>query len=225
MIVCEARKIEFSVDLFGLLSNAAIGRLVQLPRKRCLFAQGDKADSLYVLQQGRVKVSSVLSNGKQAIVNICVSGDLTGEECMLGAKTRNTTAIVMESCSCLRIHRIPMLSALHSNPDLLDCFIRHLLRRNLRLQGDIASDRSQSAEHRLARVLLLLAGSERANPEGLLPKMSHEELAEMVGTTRPRITQFMVRMKETGHIRKQGNIRVDRKLLCVLLKRRNTSVA
>jgi CRP/FNR family cyclic AMP-dependent transcriptional regulator len=217
MIVYETRKIELSVDLFGLLSNAAIGRIVQLPRKRCLFVQGDKANFLYVVQQGRVKVSSVLSNGKQTIVNICASGDLTGEECMLGAKTRNTTAIVMESCSCLKIHRIPMLSALHSNPDLLDCFITYLLRRNVRLQGDIASDRWQSAEHRLARVLLLLAGSEGANPEGLLPKMSHEELAEMVGTTRSRITQFMVKMKAIGYIRKQGNIRVDRKLLCILL--------
>jgi CRP/FNR family cyclic AMP-dependent transcriptional regulator len=215
--VDDRRGYEFAANLLEILHNSAIGRPIETTRDRCLFTQGERGETVYVLQTGRVKLSSISSSGKQVIVTICNPGDLVGEECLVGCTSRRTSATPMESGCCYVVHRVSMLNALHENPDLLDHFIKNILRRVLRLQGDLASDRLQPAKQRLARVLLHLAGSERVNPEGLLPKISHEELAEMVGTTRPRVTQFMVKMKETGYIVAEGPMRVDRKRLGLLL--------
>lgn len=203
--------------LFDCLSDAGIGRPIQVEARCRLFSQGEKAETLYVLQNGRVKLAALTGSGKQVIVDICRPGDLIGEESVIRPHTHRTTAMTMEPCSCLVVHGLSMLRALHDRPDLLDAFLMHVLRRSIRLQGDIASDRAHSADRRLARILLKLAGSQRRNPDGLLPKVSHEELAEMVGTTRPRITQFLAKMKETGYILNQRPLRVDRKGLEFLL--------
>jgi CRP/FNR family cyclic AMP-dependent transcriptional regulator len=213
----DRRSSDFATNLLESVHNSAIGRPIETIRNRCLFTQGETNEVVYALQTGRVKLSSILSDGKQVIVTICNPGDLVGEECLVGCTNRRTTATAMESGCCYVIYRVSMLKALHENPILLDHFIKHTLGSILRLQDDVTSDRSQPAKAPSARVLLHLAGSERANPEGLLPKISYEELAEMVGTTRPRVTQFLVKMKETGYIVSQGPMRVDRKRLCLLI--------
>ena len=204
----------------AFLANAGLGRRIVTLRPRArFFSQGDAADCVFYLQTGRAKLTVSSREGKEATTAFLVAGDFIGEESIAGIPgLRLATAIAVTNCTALRIERGEMLHVLHAERSFSDLFLRFLLARSMRTQADLVDQLFNSSEKRLARVLLLMAEFDQpGEPEMVIPKISQETLAEMVGTTRSRVSFFMNRFRKLGFIEYNGGIRVNKSLLNVIL--------
>jgi CRP/FNR family transcriptional regulator, cyclic AMP receptor protein len=187
-------------------------------KKQTLFTQGAPADAIFYIQKGRVKISVVSNEGKEAVVAILGVGDFVGEGCLAGQPLRIATATAATDCSTLRLDKAATIRALHDNPDFSAIFINHLLSRNIRIEEDLIDQLFNSSEKRLARLLLLLANFGKDGQQQLvIPKMSQETLAEMIGTTRSRVSFFLNKFRKLGFIEYNGELEVHSSLLSVVL--------
>ena len=214
----ELEKPAFDVEAF-LASAGLRQRIVQLGPKQTFFSQGDPADSVFYLQKGRVKVTVVSHAGKEATITMLSAGDFVGEESLAAVSgLRLATARSITACTALKIARDEMIRAMHEEHDFSDLFLKFLLERSMRTQADLVDQLFNSSEKRLARILLLMAEfGKPGEPEPLIPKISQETLAEMIGTTRSRVSFFMNRFRKLGFIDYSGRIRVHKSLLNVIL--------
>ena len=207
-------------DAAAFLASAGLGRrIVQLTPKQTFFTQGDPADAVFYLQKGRARVTVVSTAGKEATITLLASGDFVGEESLAApAGLRLATATAVTACTALEIARDEMIRVMHEEHDFSDVFLKFLLARSMRTQADLVDQLFNSSEKRLARILLLMAefGSQD-EPESKIPKISQETLAEMIGTTRSRVSFFMNRFRKLGFIEYDGRIRVHKSLLSVVL--------
>jgi CRP-like cAMP-binding protein len=207
-------------DVAAFLASAGLGRrIVQVAPRQAFFSQGDPADSVFYLQKGRARVTVVSSSGKEATITLLADGDFVGEEALATvAGTRLATATAMTACTALKIGRDEMIRAMHVEPGFSDMFLKFLLTRSMRIQADLVDQLFNSSEKRLARILLLMAEfGKPGEEEQYIPKISQETLAEMVGTTRSRVSFFMNRFRKLGFIDYNGRIRVFKSLLNVIL--------
>ena len=214
----EPEKSAFDAQTF--LASAGLGRrIVQLAPKETFFSQGDPADSIFYLQKGRAKVTIVSQAGKEATITLLSAGDFVGEEALAALSgLRLTTAIAVTACTALKITREEMIRVMHEEHDFSDLFLKFLLARSMRIQADLVDQLFNSSEKRLARILLLMAEfGKPGEPEPLIPKISQETLAEMIGTTRSRVSFFMNRFRKLGFIEYDGRIRIHKSLLNVIL--------
>ncbi|MGA1985769.1 MAG: Crp/Fnr family transcriptional regulator [Candidatus Sulfotelmatobacter sp.] len=208
---------EFNPNTF--LATIGEGRkIVQLPKKQTIFTQGDKADSVFYVQKGKVRLTVVSKTGKEATIGIVGEGNFFGEGSLAGQLLRMGSAESLTDCDLLRVEKKAMLSALHREHTFSDLFVAYLLARNIRYEEDLVDQLFNSSEKRLARILLLLAhfGKEGV-PETVVPKISQETLAEMIGTTRSRVSFFMNRFRKLGFIHYNGGLKVHSSLLNVVL--------
>jgi CRP/FNR family cyclic AMP-dependent transcriptional regulator len=206
-------------DPHAFLATIGEGRKAMLfPKKHNIFAQGDPADAIFYLQTGKVRLTVVSKTGKEATIGILSDGSFFGEGSLAGQVLRMGSATAMTDCAALRIDRKAMVDALHREHTLSDLFVAYLLARNIRYEEDLVDQLFNSSEKRLARVLLMLAhfGKEGV-PETVVPKISQETLAEMVGTTRSRVSFFMNRFRKLGFIHYNGGLQVNSSLLNVVL--------
>jgi CRP-like cAMP-binding protein len=207
-------------DATAFLMNAGLGRrCVQLAPKMTFFVQGDPADSVFYLQRGRAKITVVSQAGKEATITLVSQGDFVGEEALATVSSiRLATATAITQCTALKMGRDDMIRAMHEEPGFSDMFLRFLLERSMRVQADLVDQLFNSSEKRLARILLLMAEfGKPGEPEQYIPKISQETLAEMIGTTRSRVSFFMNRFRKLGFIEYSGRIRVHKSLLNVVL--------
>src|SRR2546427_6625622 len=189
-------------------------------KKQAIFAQGDAADAVFYIEGGKVKLTVVSNHGKEATVGILTDGDFCGEGCLGGQPQRMGSAIAMTECAVLRIDKKAMMEALRRQHEFSDLFVAYLLARNIRYEEDLVDQLFNSSEKRLARILLLLAHfGKEGKPETVIPKISQETLAEMVGTTRSRVSFFMNRFRKLGFVEYSGGaeLQVHRSLLDVVL--------
>ncbi|MDP9269091.1 MAG: Crp/Fnr family transcriptional regulator [Acidobacteriota bacterium] len=215
-----ARYIAKKFDAAEFLAKAGLGKvLVEEAKGQSIFSQGNLADAVFYIQKGRVKVSVVSKQGKEAVVALLSPGEFVGEECIAsGHPTRLTTATALTDCSLLKISKKEMTRVLREEPMLSDVFVSFLLARNAHIQADLIDQLFNSSEKRLARVLLLLAQfGKEGKPEIVVPKLSQETLAEMIGTTRSRVSFFMNRFRKMGFIEYNGEMRIHSSLLNVIL--------
>ncbi|HZP04699.1 MAG TPA: Crp/Fnr family transcriptional regulator [Terracidiphilus sp.] len=207
-------------DPAAFLASAGLGRKIErFARKQVFFSQGDPADSIFYLQKGRAKVTVVSKAGKEATIALLSAGDFIGEESLAsGTGLRLSTATALSACTALKIARDEMMRVIHDENAFSDLFLRFLLARSMRIQADLVDQLFNSSEKRLARILLLMAefGKPGAQ-ETMIPKISQETLAEMIGTTRSRVSFFMNRFRKLGFIEYNGRIRVHKSLLNVVL--------
>ncbi|MGD0096853.1 MAG: Crp/Fnr family transcriptional regulator [Terracidiphilus sp.] len=216
-------RVQSAFDAGAFLSNAGLGRtIVRLAPKQELFSQGDPADSVFYLQKGRVKITVVSSAGKEATITIVSAGDFVGEGALAAVPgLRLSTATAVTACAALRIARSEMTRVLHEEHEFSDLFMRFLLARSLRTQADLVDQLFNSSEKRLARILLLMAEfgqpDEVGDSQRFIPKISQQTLAEMIGTTRSRVSFFMNRFRKLGFINYKGRICVHKSLLNVVL--------
>jgi CRP/FNR family cyclic AMP-dependent transcriptional regulator len=202
------------------LEETGLGRtLVDLKKNQILFSQGDEADAVFYLQKGNLKLTVVSERGKEATVALLEPGNFVGEACVAAAeRIRTLTATALTRCTLMRIKRKEMVRVLHEEHAFADVFVSFLLARNVRIQADLVDQLFNSSEKRLARVLLLLANfGKEARPESVIPKISQEVLAEMIGTTRSRVNFFMNRFRKLGFIEYNGHLEVHSSLLNVIL--------
>ncbi|MGD0416800.1 MAG: Crp/Fnr family transcriptional regulator [Terriglobales bacterium] len=193
-------------------------RVLALPRKEKIFAQGEAADAVFYVQMGKVRLTVVSKMGKEATIGIAGEGDFFGEGALAGQALRMGSATALTNCTVLRIDKKAMVEALHRERGLSDLFVGHLLARNIRYQEDLVDQLFNSSEKRLARILLLLARfGKEGEPETVIPEISQETLAEMVGTTRSRVSFFMNRFRKLGFIHYNGGLQVRNSLLSVVL--------
>ena len=189
-------------DLKAFLATIGEGRkFVLVPKKQTIFAQGDPSDAVFYIQNGKVKLTVVSNDGKEATIGILSEGDFFGEGCLTGQSQRMASATALTDAAVLRIEKSAMMRVLHREHTLSDMFVAYLLARNIRYEEDLVDQLFNSSEKRLARILLLLAyfGKE-GTPETVVPKIGQETLAEMVGTTRSRVSFFMNRFRKLGFI-------------------------
>jgi CRP-like cAMP-binding protein len=205
--------------LQAFLSKVGPGRTVQELRKgQVIYAQGDPADAVFYIQKGRVKLTVVSSRGKSAVVAIAGPGEFFAEGCLAGQPVRVATAVTMTEALLVRIERKAMITALHQASALTEVFIGHLLSRTARMEDDLVDQLFNSSEKRLARVLLLLAHfGKEGKSEPVLPKISQETLAEMIGSTRPRVSGFMNKFRKLGFIEYNGGLHVHSSLINLFL--------
>ena len=186
-------------------------------RSADVYTQGDVAAEVFYLQKGNIKLSVLSSTGKEAVVAILGPGDFFGEGCLAGQPRRMATASAMSATTVLVVERQKMLEMLHAQPELADRFLSHMLARNIRIEEDLIDQLFNSSEKRLARALLLLSRYGKEDEQLLIPKLSQETLAEIVGTTRSRINFFMNKFRDLGFIEYNGDIKVHSSLLSVVL--------
>jgi CRP/FNR family cyclic AMP-dependent transcriptional regulator len=210
-------KNEFDPSTF--LATIGTGRkFVLLPKKQPIFTQGDNADAVFYIQTGRVKLTVVSKTGKEATIGILGARDFFGEGSLEGQALRMGSAAAMTDCAVLRIEKKAMMEALHREHEVSDMFVAYLLARNIRYEEDLVDQLFNSSEKRLARILLLLAHfGKEGKPETVVPKISQEALAEMIGTTRSRVSFFMNRFRKMGFIHYNGGLQVHTSLLSVVL--------
>jgi CRP/FNR family transcriptional regulator, cyclic AMP receptor protein len=207
-------------DAAVFLASAGLGRrIIQLAPQDAFFSQGDPADSVFYLQMGRAKVTVVSQGGKEATIALLSAGDFVGEGALAAVPgLRLATATAITACTALKISREEMIHAMHEEYSFSDVFLKFLLERSMRVQADLVDQLFNSSEKRLARILLLMAEfGKPGEPEQYIPKISQETLAEMIGTTRSRVSFFMNRFRELGFIEYNGRIRVHKSLLNVVL--------
>ncbi len=206
-------------DPHAFLATIGQGRKSVLFRqKQRIFDQGDAADAVFYIQTGKVRLSVVSKTGKEATITILNDGDFFGEGSLAGQAIRMSSATAMTNCAVLRIEKKAMMEALHGEHEFSDMFVAYLLARNIRYEEDLVDQLFNSSEKRLARVLLLLAHfGKEGKPEPVVPKISQEMLAEMIGTTRSRVSFFMNRFRELGFIHYNGGLQVHSSLLHVVL--------
>lgn len=191
-----------------------------------IFAQGDPADAIYYLQKGKAKVTVVAPSGKEAVVAIFGPGDFFGESCMLGQPRRIASVIAITEVSTMRIEKAALIAAVHEHVEFAELFITHLLRRKRRVEDDLIDQLFNSSEKRLARTLLLLANfGKEDKSEPILTYISQETLAEMIGTTRSRVSHFMTKFRKLGFIDYKDKLTVNSSLLRVVLNDSGRDVA
>jgi len=201
------------------LSKVGDGKTTQLtPKKHLIFSQGDAAAAVFYVQTGRVKLTVVSEHGKEAVVGLLSSGSFFGEGCLAGQVLYMATATALDVSTIVRIDKGTMIRVLHDESSFSEMFMAYLLSHNVRIQEDLVDHLFNSAEKRLARILLLLAQyGKEGKPEAVIPKMSQETLAEMVGTTRSRVSSFLNKFKKLGFIKYNGKIEVHSSLLNIVL--------
>jgi CRP/FNR family cyclic AMP-dependent transcriptional regulator len=198
---------------------------LECKKDQFVYAQGNPADCIFYVQDGRIKVSVVSEEGKEAVVAILQPGNFFGEECLTGHHLRMATVTALTECLLLRMPKASVIRALHHDPDFSELFTTHLMERNIRVQEDLVDQLLNSTEKRLARLLLILANyGKEDRPDPIAPKISQETLAEMIGTTRTHVNFFMNKFRQLGFIDydgdTKGKIRVNRSLLNMLLHAR-----
>jgi CRP-like cAMP-binding protein len=187
--------------------------------KQVVFCQGDPADAVFYVQSGKVKLTVVSTRGKEAVVGVLERGSFFGEGCMAGQPLRVSTASAIQAASIIRVERNTMVRVLHEEPEFAELFTAYLLSRNVRIEEDLVDQLFNSSEKRLARILLLLAHfGKESRPETVIPKVSQETLAAMIGTTRSRVSYFMNRFRKLGFIHYNGGLQVHSALLTVVLR-------
>jgi CRP/FNR family cyclic AMP-dependent transcriptional regulator len=207
-------------DITSFLSSAGLGRhLVHFSPKQLFFAQGSPADCCFYLQSGRAKLTVVSERGKEATITLLGAGDFIGEESIASVPgQRMATATAVTSCAALKIERGEMIRVMHEQHGFSDLFLSFLLQRGMRTQADLVDQLFNNSEKRLARILLLMAEfGQPGEIESLIPRITQETLAEMIGTTRSRVSFFMNKFRQHGFIDYNGRIRVHKSLLNVIL--------
>ncbi len=201
------------------LATAAVGREISRhSRKEVIFAQGEDADAVFYIKKGKVKVAVVSKQGKEAVVALLGPNEFVGEGCLIGQPKRLATASAMTECETMRVTKAEIQRVLQDEPTFSQMFVSHILTRNARVEEDLVDQLFNSTEKRLARLLLLLANfGKDGRPEPVLAKISQETLAEMIGTTRSRVSHFMNKFRELGFIDYNGHLEVHNSLLGVLL--------
>ena len=207
-------------DPAAFISKIGKGKTIrEYQNKQVVFSQGDPADAVYFLQRGRVKLTVVSTHGKEAIIGVLESGSFFGEGCLAGQPLRMSTASAIEASIVIRVGRTAMVRLLHRDAEFAEVFTAYLLSRNARIEEDLVDQLFNSSEKRLARILLLLAHfGKEPRPETLIPKVSQDTLAAMVGTTRARVSFFMNRFRKMGFIHYNGGLQVHSALLTVVLR-------
>jgi CRP-like cAMP-binding protein len=192
--------------------------LLQVRKRQLIFSQGDAAEAVFYLQAGQVKLSVVSQQGKEAVIALLEPGSFLGEGCLAGQLVCMATATAVASATLVRIDRQAMTRVLHEEPAFSELFLGYLLSRNIRIQEDLVDQLFNSSEKRLARVLLLMAHfGKEAKSEAIIPKISQEVLAEMIGTTRSRVSFFMNKFRKLGFLEYNGGVHVHSSLLNIVL--------
>jgi CRP/FNR family transcriptional regulator, cyclic AMP receptor protein len=206
-------------DPNDFLAKIGEGRTIFTYRKnQKVFSQGDRADSVFYIQKGKVKVTVVSEHGKEAVVAILGKDEFCGEGCLAGRPKRIASATALTECEIMRIEKDAIVRTLHEEPEFSQMFVAHLLARTIRVEEDLVDQLFNSSEKRLARALLLLANfGKEGRPEPLITKVSQETLAEMIGTTRSRVSFFMNKFRKLGFISYNGTLEVHSSLLSVVL--------
>lgn len=202
------------------LSQTGVGRkILEIQKSQPIFSQGDPGDAVFYIQKGKARLVVVSEHGKEATVSMLGPGSFVGEDCIAGLQcVRMASAIAMSDCTVLRIERSEMMRVLHEEHVFSDVFVAYLIARNTRIQEDLIDQLFNSSEKRLARALLLLANfGKEGKPESVIPNISQETLAEMIGTTRSRVSFFMNRFRKLGFIEYNGSLQVHSSLLNVVL--------
>jgi CRP/FNR family cyclic AMP-dependent transcriptional regulator len=208
---------DFDVEAF--LAKADGGKTVRdYGKDKVVFSQGDPADAVFYIQKGHVSFQVVSEQGKEAIVALLGAGSFFGEACLAGQRLRPATAVTTEDCRIMRLEKGTILRLIHDETEFSEKFISHLLERSIRVQADLVDQLFNSSEKRLARLLLLLANfGKEGKPEPMIAQISQETLAQMVGTTRARVSHFMNKFRDLGFIDYNGGIEVHSSLLNVVL--------
>ena len=211
------RKRDFDPKEF--LTTIGEGRkIVTVPKKQAIYVQGAACDAVFYIQKGKVRLTVLAKDGKEATIGILNPGDFFGEGGLAGQSLRMGSATALTDCELMRIDKKAMMEALHREHKMSDIFVAYLLGRNIRYEADLVDQLFNSSEKRLARILLLLARfGKEGMPEAVVPKISQETLAEMVGTTRSRVSFFMNRFRKLGFIHYNGELEVHSSLLNVVL--------
>jgi CRP/FNR family cyclic AMP-dependent transcriptional regulator len=207
-------------NALDFLAKVGAGKTIHdFEKDQNVFRQGDVADIVYYIQKGRVKVTVLSKHAKEAVVGILGAGQFFGEGCMNGHTVRIATTTALESCRITAITKQAMKAALHEQPKLSDLFVAYLLTRNSRIEEDLIDQLFNSSERRLARMLLLLSQfGKEGTPQLITPNISQETLAEMIGTTRSRVSHFMNKFRKLGLISYNGRIEVNSSLLDAVLR-------
>ena len=206
-------------DPKAFLAKVDVGRTISTHQNgRIVFSQGEPADSVFYIQNGKVKITVVSEQGKEAVVAILGAGHFFGEGCLAGQSRRMATVTAMMECEIMRLEKAAIIRVLHEEPAFSEMFMSHLLTRNIRVEADLVDQLFNSSEKRLARALLLLANfGKEGKPEPVIAKISQETLAEMIGTTRSRVSSFMNKFRQLGFIDYNGHLKVHSSLLNVVL--------
>jgi len=206
-------------DPKAFLAKVGPGKTItELDKRQIVFSQGDPADAVFYIQKGQIELRVLSEQGKEAILAIMGADQFFGEGCLAGQPLRMMTATALTKCSLLRLEKSTMIRVLHDEPTFSERFISHLLKRNIRIEEDLVDQLFNPSEKRLARILLLLANfGKEGKPEPVTAKISQETLAEMVGTTRSRVSFFMNKFRKLGFIEYNGGLHVHSSLLNVVL--------
>jgi CRP/FNR family cyclic AMP-dependent transcriptional regulator len=217
LVVASKKLIKFDTKTF--LSTIDDGRKISaFSKKQAIFVQGDSPDAVFYIQKGKVRLTVASETGKEATIGILNEGDFFGEGCLTGQLLRLCSATAMTDCSVMKIDKESMVRVLHRERKFSELFVAYLLARNIRYEEDLVDQLFNSSEKRLARILLLLAHfGKEGKPEVAIPKISQETLAEMIGTTRSRVSFFMNRFRKLGFIRYNGELEVHSSLLNIVL--------
>jgi CRP/FNR family transcriptional regulator, cyclic AMP receptor protein len=220
-VAAAKKRRQFDPETFLSITNGGGGRKISaFPKKQTIFAQGDSSDAVFYIQKGKVKLTVVSRSGKEATIGILKEGDFLGEGCLSGRRLRMCSATAMTDCSVMRIEKNTMLNVLHEEQAMADIFAAYLLTRNIRYEEDLVDQLFNSSEKRLARLLLLLANfGKEEEGKTVIPEISQETLAEMVGTTRSRVSFFMNRFRTLGFVDYKGKsgLQVNSSLLNAIL--------
>ena len=213
------RKVALPFDPKVFLSKVNGGRAIHEYRKdKIVFRQGDPADAVFYIQKGKVKITVISTQGKEAVVAILGPDDFFGEGCLAAQPRRIATVTTMTDSTIMRLEKAAMIRVIHDEPAFSEMFIPHLLARTIRVEEDLVDQLFNSSEKRLARLLLLLANfGKDGRPEPVIAKISQETLADMIGTTRARVSYFMNKFRKLGFIDYNGGIQVHSSLLNILL--------
>jgi CRP/FNR family transcriptional regulator, cyclic AMP receptor protein len=213
------KKSKPSFDPKTFLAKVGEGKTIsKFQKDQVVFSQGEVADAVFYIQKGKVKLTVISKQGKEAVVAILGAGDFFGEGCLNGHPLRIATTTAMDDCVVTRIAKAAMIATLHDQQDFSELFMTYLLDRNGRIEEDLIDQLFNSSEKRLARLLLLMANfGKQDEPQPILAKISQETLAEMIGTTRSRVSFFMNRFRKLGFIEYNGTIEVHNSLLNVIL--------
>jgi len=218
-VAAAKKRRQFDPETFLSIINGG-RKILAFPKKQTIFAQGDSSDAVFYIQKGKVKLTVVSRSGKEATIGILKEGDFLGEGCLSGQRLRMCSATAMTDCSVMRIEKKIMLNVLHEEHAMADIFVAYLLTRNIRYEEDLVDQLFNSSEKRLARLLLMLAhfGKEE-DAKTVIPEISQETLAEMVGTTRSRVSFFMNRFRTLGFVdyKGQSGLQVNSSLLNAIL--------
>ncbi len=206
-------------DAKKFLAKVGDGKTIsEYPDGQTVFSQGEAADAVFYIQKGKIKLTVTSERGKEAVVGILERGNFFGEGCLNGHPLRVTTAEAVDECLITRISKAAMIAVMHDEPDFSELFMAYLLTRNSRIEEDLIDQLFNSSEKRLARLLLLLANfGKEGTPEPIVGKFSQETLAEMIGTTRSRVSFFMNKFRKLGYIKYNGKLEIHNSLLNVVL--------